>query len=341
MSARFLVTLPTRDERGWAHLPPYEERAQAVQAAEVAAIDGVVAPYDLEGEESTVVVSDALRHSRWLHGVLEFHVSDLNPVYAAKIAASSQRFHGGRLAWAPLVEAPTTSQRLPASTGLDAWYARADEFLTVARGVWENAGYDHDGTYYQVRGGGFPQVRAHGFRDALAGLPFPRVHLTGTSDHTLGLSARHGDVHLFTSPREREEHGPRLDALADAAGRTVAHGLRLSLLAREDDAEARAVVAALEGAGPDLVPLASGASWWDGFARLGHAVPGGLVGSYADVAAELRALTAPADGTTGVDTVVVDLRPRVEETYRLGEHVLPLVRTPSATTTPLETTGAL
>jgi len=322
MSPRILVTLPTRDERGWTHLSPSEERAQAVQAAEVTAIDGVFAPYDLEGDESTVVVSDALRHSRWLEAVLELHVSSVNPVYAAKIAASSQRFHGGRLGWAPVVEASTTSQRLPASTSHADWYARADEFLTVARGVWDNESFDHDGTYYQVRGGGF--------RGPLGDLPFPRLHLTGTSDEALALSSRHGDVHLFTSPHERDEHGPRLDALAAESGRTVAHGLRLSLLVREDGEEAAEHLEHDASTGPDLVPLPSGAQWWDGFVRLGHGVAGGFVGGYADVAAELRGLV-----NDGVDTVVLDVRPRVEETYRVGEHLLPLLRTTS-----LETTGA-
>lgn len=312
---RVWTLLATRDERDWAHLAPTEERAQAIRAAEVAGLDGVVAPYDLDGEESTVLVGDALRHSRWLHALHEFHVAAFNPVYAAKIAASFQRFNDGRLAWAPLVTAPSPSQRRPPSTTPTKWYARADEFLTIARGVWQNPSYDLDGTYYQVKGGGF--------REALADLPFPRVHLTGTDDEALALSAKHADVHVFASEYEVTQYGPALRERAAAYGRDVTYGLRLSVLVRETEDEARDEVAAE----PDLVALPSGAAWWDGFASRGHRTPGGLVGSYAQVAAELDRLS-----TLGVDTVLLDVHPRVEETYRVGEHLLPHLRT---------TTGAL
>ncbi|WP_370614401.1 LLM class flavin-dependent oxidoreductase [Mumia qirimensis] len=327
MSLRVWTTLATRDERDWGHLPPSEERAHAVRAAEIAGLDGVVAPYDLGGEESTVLVGDALRHTRWVHALHEFHVAAFNPVYAAKIAASYQRFTAGRLDWAPLVTAATPSQRRPSSTDAASWYARADEFLNVARGVWNNATFDLEGTYYQVKGGGF--------REALAGLPFPRVHLTGSDDDALWLSAKHGDVHVFTTAHEVAERGPLLQEQARALGREVELGVRLSVLVRETDDEARYELSAESGASPDLVPLPSGASWWDGFATRGHASPGGLVGSYAQVADELARLASE-----GVNTVILDVRPRVEETYRIGEHLLPLVR-PAAgsTTSDLETTG--
>lgn len=298
---RFWTTLATRDERDWGHLPPAEERAQAVRAAEVAGLDGVVAPYDLGGEESTVLVGDALRHTRWAHALQEFHVAAFNPVYAAKIAASFQRFTGGRLAWAPLVTAPATSQRRPTSTTSEDWYARADEFLTVARGVWTHESYDFDGTYYQVKGGGF--------REALAGLPFPRVHLTGSDDDALALSAKHGDVHVFAGAQEVAKHGPALVEQARALGREVELGIRLSILVRDSADEAQAALTAQPESGRDL----------------------DLVGSYAQVAEELVRLAAD-----GVGTVILDVRPRIEETYRIGEHLLPLVRT---TTPDLETTG--
>ncbi|WP_262852901.1 LLM class flavin-dependent oxidoreductase [Mumia quercus] len=294
---RIWVTLATRDERDWGHLPPAEERAQAVRAAEVAGLEGVVAPYDLGGEESTVLVGDALRHTRWAQALHEFHVAAFNPVYAAKIAASFQRFSAGRLAWAPLVTAPTTSQRRPTSTSADDWYARADEFLTVARGVWTQETFDFDGTYYQVKGGGF--------REALAGLPFPRVHLTGSDDDALALSAKHADVHVFASAQEVAKRGPLVVEQARALGREVQLGIRLSVLVRESADEAQA--AADRDRNLDLV------------------------GSYAQVADELGRLAAQ-----GVGTVILDVRPRIEETYRIGEHLLPLVRT---TTPDLETTG--
>ena len=47
---------------------------------------------DLGGDEASVVAYDALRASRWLKVVQELPISRGNPVYAAKQAASAQRF---------------------------------------------------------------------------------------------------------------------------------------------------------------------------------------------------------------------------------------------------------
>lgn len=278
---RFLVTLPTREERRWAGYGVAEQRAQLVRAAEIAGLDGVVAPYDVHGEDSLVAAADALRHTRWLEVVQEFHPFSLNPVYAAKVAASTQRFTQARLGWQLAVDAPVLSQPTPAADTPAERYARAAEFLTVARGVWENPDFTFEGVYHTVVNGGF--------REALAGLPFPRLHLTGTSDEALRLSAEHADVHVFTDPATITEGARRLRSLTD---RPLQIALATTITVREHAEE-------LRDAAPD---------------------PGGLSGTYDDVAGLITELSHD------VDAFVLTAHPRIEETYRIGEHLLPLVR---------------
>ncbi|QXJ19506.1 LLM class flavin-dependent oxidoreductase [Actinomadura graeca] len=307
----FIVTLPSRGDgaRGdWgpppASLPPFvtdlrygvygpfDHLAEAGRAAEIVGFDGALAPFDPGGEESVVVTSGLLRASRWLRGVAGLHPGVATPVYAAKVSASLQRFSGGRLDWRLSVDLDPAVARAQGDfvEGLDR-YARADEFLTIAKGVWHEESYTYEGRFFHVLAGGF--------QEPLSSRPFPRVHLTGTSTEALDLSARHADVHVF-------DLGDDLDALtADLRGRAAVHrravaaGLTLPVLAREDGEEAAAEAARRAAAG---------------------APPSGLVGSYEDVAEVIGDFAA-----RGVTTFVLQAVPHIEETYRLGENLLPLL----------------
>ena len=182
----------------------------------------------------------------------EFHPAIASPVYAAKLAASLQRYSASRLGWRLRIDLDQTIARahgdfLPEQDR----YPRAAEFLTVARGVWSTASYSYEGRFYQVLGGGFPQSRSSP--------QFPAVYLSGTSPEALALSAEHADVHLF-SPAED------LRLLPDG----VKAGLVLPILAREDDEEAA---------------LAAKRSGLD---RL----PGAVIGSYDRVAGLLAGFAA-------------------------------------------------
>ncbi|MER7207518.1 MULTISPECIES: LLM class flavin-dependent oxidoreductase [Streptosporangium] len=311
----FLITLPTRDNGGRgarADLPgfvtdprapfgPFDHLLQAGRAAELAAFDGALLPFDPRGEESLVAAGSLLRQSRWLRVAAGFHPGVATPVYAAKVSASLQRFSGDRLDWRVVVDLDPEVARAQGDflEGADR-YARAEEFLTVAKGVWTQEGYGYEGRFYQVLAGGF--------LSPLAGRAFPRVHLSGTSPQALELSARHADVHVFDPGDDFEASGLQ----------GVTYGLRLPVLARDDDAEAWRAARRLwlrGGGTEDTLPEP------DPETRLWNGFPGpGLVGSYESVAAGIRDY---AD--RGIGAFVLEATPYVEETYRLGERLLPLL----------------
>lgn len=273
-------------------------RAQhAARAAEVAALDGVVVPFDLTGDDALVVAAGALRASRWQRVVAEIHPAQATPVYAAKVSASLQRFSHERFGWSLVTEtdeptARAVGDRVEPGERLD----RADEFLTVARGVWGSEDYSFEGRYYEVLHGGFSRP--------LAGRGFPLVVLRGRTDSALALSAKHADVHvvdLSSTPVDAHQAtladvGERLAGRADEHGRRPRLGVRVPVVTREDVAEAT------EAAARSLAPV------------------GAVVGDPHAVAAALAAYRAG-----GVSHVELDLRPAVEETYRFGERVLPHV----------------
>lgn len=287
MAARFNVTLPTRSAARPV-LPDFvtdvrpdrsEPAGPAGRAAELAGLSGALVPFDPEGQESLVLAAGVLRDSRHLRVIAEFHPEIATPVYVAKLSASLQRFSADRLGWRLAVDLDPAIARAQGDflTGADR-YARAEEFLTVAKGVWQGD-FEYRGRFYQVAGGGFAAP--------LSGRAFPTVYLGGTSPEALELSARHADVHVFSPRDDLETLTARLPG--------VAYGLRLPVLAREDDDEALAAAR-----------------------RTGFT---GLTGSYAAVAA---AIGEYAD--QGVSEFFLEAGRRPQETYRLGEHLLPLLK---------------
>jgi alkanesulfonate monooxygenase len=196
---RFHITVPTRT-RERAELPEFvtdlrpHDRGTGYhlvgRAAELAGLDGALVPFDPCGGESLVVAAALLRDSRRIEVIAEFHPGIATPVYAAKLSASLQRYTGGRLGWRLAVDLDPAVARAQGDflTG-SARYARAAEFLTVARGVWNGSGYTFDGEYFQVLDGGLPESRVP--------RRFPRVYLSGTSAEALELSADHADVHIL------------------------------------------------------------------------------------------------------------------------------------------------
>ncbi|GAA4479572.1 LLM class flavin-dependent oxidoreductase [Rhodococcus olei] len=307
---------------------PFDDLAQVVLAAELSGLDGVVAPYDPLGEESWIVGGGALRDTRHSTVVVEFQPAFGTPVYAAKISATLQRLSAGRLGWRLHVDTDDTDARARGDrvVGVDR-YARAAEFLTVARGVWNESpvagagfagtGFEFAGEYFDVIGGGF--------RGILSGLPFPTVYLSGDTDEALELSARHGDVHLFAETADGVADAvAALRTRAETAGRRVRAGLELPVIARETESEAWSRVerqwAEVHPDSPVARHLGLGGNRWAGFGELGYDHPIGLVGSYQQVAARISEYI-----DAGIESVVLVGHPHIEEVHRAGEHLLHLV----------------
>lgn len=231
MTARFHLPAPTAALAAPAPLPGFitdirprpriREQRAAASAARLTGLDGLYVPFDPEGLESLVVAGALLRETGGAQVTAEFHPAIATPVYAAKLTASAQRFTGSRLAWRLHVDldpAVAHAQGDFVDETKDR-YARADEFLTIACGVWDIDGYTYEGRFYSVLGGGFPVGRSS--------REFPTVYLSGVSDEALELSAKHADVHLFTPDQDRSQKPSRVRA-----------GLVVPVVARDDDQEA-------------------------------------------------------------------------------------------------------
>ena len=263
---------------------------QVADAAAQAAFDGLFIRHRLEADESRIIAAIVARAVRGLKVVPEFPASVGSAVYAAKQATTFQRSTGARLGWAITPDGDAQTRAREADTvAAEELTQRLDEFLTVARGVHEQRPFSFKGGHFEVLNGGFDAP--------LNRVSFPTVYLQGEDEAALRLSARHADVHLF-APAPTEQLAERialLGTLAAAEGREVAAGLIQPLLVREDGGSAQR----------DAIGLPDGT----------------LIGSYDDAAAALAERHA-----AGISHLLLEATPTLEETYRVGQHLLPRLR---------------
>ncbi|HEY8545008.1 MAG TPA: LLM class flavin-dependent oxidoreductase [Acidimicrobiales bacterium] len=303
-----------------------DRQVRVARAAEAAGFAGLLVPYDPDGDESFVLATALAREVPRLRLVPEVQPGFATAVYTAKLALTFQRFFADRLAWKPVLRTDDARQRAVGDTATTPAerVARADELLEVIAGVWRGAPFSYQGAWFEVEDGGFfgGTAQAH-----LPRRPAPVVFLDGDDPAELDLSARHADVHLFdhAAPDEITSLIERHRSVAAGYGRSVRYGVRLSVLAREDTAEAeRDAVRLAErgrpGDGGRGVPGVPGVSGVPG-ASVVPGVPGApgvdVVASFDDLARELGRFVA-----AGASVLVLSAPDPVGDAYRLGEFVL-------------------
>ncbi len=203
--------------------------------------------------------------------------------------------------------------------------------------------FDYDGRFYKVRGAGLPAP--------LAAQPFPEIYFSGSSAAAIDAAGRHSDYYLswlepFDSLREKFES---VRQNSERIGRTPRFALRIDILARKtEEAAWEEIRRGWEHVDPSAFTPHNGPSdsvgaarsrslrpeatrnyrdlevspnVWSGFAHLREGPAWGLVGSYEQVAERLDELQA-----LGSDAFILASNPHLEEAYRVGEEVLPLLR---------------
>ena len=312
----------------------YDHLAQIARAAEITGFDGVLIPQTPAGEEPIIVSGALAREARRLTFLPAFPAPFLSAVYAAKIALSFQRLTGGRLAWNLITEEHTKKSWHGHRWSIAEQIARTDEFLDVVKGFWNNPPFTYQGQYYEVVDGGFAP--------ALAGPKLPLIYLSGETEEALALGAKHADVYFLPLDTLEATHKRIEDLTKRAAerGRSLRFGLQADVVARHssedawadlrtrwDNATAKTVPissAPDNSQGPakeDFNGLIQGPNLWAGFGLLRPGTPSGLVGSYGEVAKRIQEYAE-----AGVGTFALSANPHLEEAYRIGEQLLPLLR---------------
>lgn len=292
---------------------------QVARASDLAGFDGVRIPEDPNGDEPWIVAGYISRGTKHLKLLTEFEASRGSSVYAAKNAVSFQRFTGGRFAWQISKGGNEKARQALGDFIPEADISqRIEEFVTVARGVLTETNYSYKGQYFEVLNGGF--------QGALGNQKVPPVYLSGNSEASYELSAKVANYHVFDALplTELEAEIVILNGKLRAHGRSVALGLRIDIIARETEKEAVFDARRIweqsgqkQGIGDPVISH----HLWSGLSSATNGAKATLVGSYEQVAQFLIDYSK-----AGITSFQLSAVPHFEEAYRIGEFVLPLVR---------------
>lgn len=122
-------------------------------------------------------------------------VQSIHPVRMAKEAATIDHISGGRFGLNVVAGYVPTECEMFGMDLLerDERYAYAEEWMQIVRRVWTEDAFDHDGTYFQMKG-------AYGNPKPVQ-KPFPMVMNAGNSKQGSAFAARYGDlnyINIFT-----------------------------------------------------------------------------------------------------------------------------------------------
>jgi alkanesulfonate monooxygenase len=325
-----------------------DHMADIARAAEISGFYGALIPSFPNTEEPWVISSALARETKTLRFMIAFQPGFLNPVHAARMSASLQRASDGRVVYNIISGGGGPAQLWWGDKiDHDDRYRRTTEFLDVHKGVWKQAPFDYDGTFYKVENASLPEQ--------LTREEVPEIYFSGSSDAAVDAAGRHSDYYLswlepfedlrakFAQVRER----------AALLGKEARFAVRVDVLARPteeeawteirrgwdaiDEKELEALYGKNLGGGDSIgaqrqnALRADGAhsykeliiapNIWSGFSLLRGGPGLGIVGDYANAAERLNDLIE-----LGVDAFILAGVPHLEEAYRVGEEVLPLVR---------------
>jgi alkanesulfonate monooxygenase len=323
--------------------PSIDHLTTVARAAEAAGFEGMLVPTGEACHDAWMVASALAQRTSTIRYLVAFRPGFVAPPVAARMAASLDRFSSGRL-WLNVVTGGHPHElEKDGDVGVDhdARYRRTDEFLDVVLRSWHEQGWDHDGEFFAVRGGGISQQPKQ--------RPHPRIFLGGSSELAMQTAAKYADVYLmWGEPVDRmAERAAAAKRMAADLGRTIEVGTRFQIVCRETDDEARRdaeeIVGNIEEGfrerlrshadRTDSVGQArqnelweqSGGDWltdvlWNGFARARLGASVALVGSGASIKRALDEYVA-----AGIDWFILSGYRHDEEAERVGRHLMPLL----------------
>lgn len=318
--------------------------AQIARAAEISGFHGGLIPSFPMTDDPWVIASHLARETKTFRFMIAFQPGFINPVETARLTASLQLATQGRALFNIITGGGGPAQLWWGdSFAHDDRYGRTTEFLDILKGVWKGAPFSYDGRFYSVENGQLPAP--------LAATDLPEIYFSGSSDAALASGSKHADFYLsWLEPFDQiKAKFAAVKEKTDALGRKIKCSIRVDLIARPTEeeawADAKAGFEATAHKRTDAFRQASdsvgaarqaafrasdaryyddliiGPNLWTGFSLLRGGPALGIVGSYEQCAERLDELIQ-----LGADSFILAATPHLEEAYRVGEEVLPLVR---------------
>lgn len=330
-----------RGEGGVDRAPDIGYLSQIARSAEQLGFSGALTPTSSWCEEGWVTTAAISQLTERFKFLIAFRPGLTSPTLAAQMAATYQRVTGGRLLLNVVTGGDDYEQRRYGDhLSKVERYARADEFLQIVRQLWTGEVVDFEGTYYDIQGAQLPESAT-----------WPDIYLGGSSREAFEVAAKRADVYLTWGepPAAVAEKIARARDDAATEGRELRFGIRLHAIARDTAEEAWAEAdRLLRGLDPEKIARAqqtqalSGSegqrrmsalhggrtdglevspNLWAGVGLVRGGAGTALVGSHEEVADRIEEYHH-----LGIDEFILSGYPHLEEAYRVGEGVIPVLR---------------
>lgn len=321
-----------------------EYLVQLARAAETAGFKGVLLPTGFNAEDTFVTTALVARETKRLEYIIAFRAGLTLPSIVAQMTGTLQRGTGGRIHLNITTGGSAADQRAYGDyLAHDDRYRRTDDFLAALSQYWSGEPFKHEGAHYRAE-----------VTRPLAPAKAPTIFFAGSSDIAKDVAARHADVYLTYGepPPVLRQRVAEMKERAARYGRTLRFGLFMHVIARETEAAAHAEaqrqldnltedavksvqqrIAEMESVGQSRIAQLHGGrlgsvsdlivypNVWAGVGLIRSGGGTALLGSHEQVAERLEEYI-----DAGLDTLILNGYPALEEALRVGELVLPLVR---------------
>ncbi|MBF9047194.1 LLM class flavin-dependent oxidoreductase [Rhodobacterales bacterium LSUCC0031] len=208
----------------WAHC------SQIVQRAEANGFRNILCPSSYQvGQDTLSFVAGCAPITDKINLLAAVRCGEMQPIMLARTIATLDHMLAGRLT------VNIISSDFPGEVADSAFrYQRSREVVEILKQAWTRDTIDYQGEVYQFSG-----VTTDPARPYQTGGPL--LYFGGYSPDALELCGQHCDVYLMW-PEPKEQIAQRMrdvHAVAERYGRTLDYGLRVHMIVRDTEAEAR------------------------------------------------------------------------------------------------------
>ncbi len=319
----------------------WEHCSAILKEAEAQGFRNILCPSSYQvGQDTLSFVAAGSQVTERINMLAAIRCGEMQPIMLARTVATLDHMLKGRLTLNVI------SSDFPGEKAESAYrYQRSREVVEILKQAWTRDEIDYQGEIYR-----FENVSSDPAKPYQTGGPL--LYFGGYSPPALDLCAQHCDVYLMW-PEPKEQIAERMRAVharAEEYGRTLDYGLRVHVVVRDTEAEARAyaesLVSKLDDEYGRLVrerahdsgslgvshqararELADQFGYvephlWTGIGRARSGCGAALVGSTDQVMSELEEYRK-----MGIRAYILSGYPHLDEARAFGQRVLPSLRT--------------
>lgn len=217
-------------ERDLSRRSSFPHCLRIMQRADALGYKGILLPaaYDT-GMDPLTFAAAALPFTRQIRPVIALRMGEIYPSTLSRALSTLDEISGGRFI-INAISSDFPGQKTDAATR----YGRTGEILEILRQGWEKDHISFSGKYYDIHLDSAPAKCCY------AGAP--PVYFGGISPEARDIAARYADVYLMW-PEKMEMMRKTIEDVSERAykyGRVIDFGLRIHMIVRETETEARA-----------------------------------------------------------------------------------------------------